>query len=1062
MGAPPEVQALVTKFREGADYYASSSFKEMSLRSEFLNPVLKALGWDPDNPGLDVANREVTQEDTLIIDGEGKAPDYAFLIDGRWQWFLEAKRPGVNIETGRDPAYQIRRYCWNAGLPLGVVTDFEEWAVYDCRFEPQPGDAAAVARLLYFGFEELDAQWEELSNLLGRVSVGQGSIARFNVVNPAPRGTLTVDQAFLKEISEWREALAADVALNNPAMGVIDLNKAVQNLIDRVIFLRIAEARGLEGFGDLQAAAADENSGVYARLLGLFKRADNRYNSGLFHFSKSKDQSGDPDEAASALVVSDAPLRYIIDRLYYPHPYEFSAMPADILGRVYEQFLGATITLKNHKATVEEKPEVRKAGGVYYTPVPIVEYIVEETIGPLLDGVAPSDVAKLRILDPACGSGSFLIAAYQYLIDWHTGYYAKTPRNAKKYLDKRSDGGVRLNTAERKRILLANIFGVDIDPQAVEVTKLSLLLKVIEGQTQLELATGRILPDLDANIRCGNSLIDLDFPLPLDVTEEERQQYNPFNWAESFPEIMSNGGFDAIVGNPPYLNIDAVWGRKDLRLAYIKSRYSKIHTDKTDILFYFLARAIEICKGEIGFIISRSFLEADKAQKLRGWLASNARVREVLDFREAIVFPRVGINTAIVRFTQSKAVKEGTFRQYRNKSLPPGYRPDHLRDPEHFTRNTAPLSTLGTESWIVTDTGNAALLAKIDAAGDRVSQILHVGKGMETGSNDSFVVPASEHALQDSAVDRAPDGGCEIGTLSRTLVPPQTVLVVRHRQPVRIVNRDPAMAVLDMEGRRRVHIERRHAIVRVLTQGHRERDPALLHDVVAGADIEHRVHLEHQVIEADHVRRATSDGERVVAADQVEEAHFAPVDRDTVGELEAHDVAVERIALPQVGDDQHDMAQTLLTGVESADDPSRLEGRGQARLAEDRLMPNPERIVESEQSSNPSLGAQCVIAELGFDAGRLQCRGQLVEVLSTVGCPAEVAEVVDLIRMNRQAPRSIIYAEAQCAVGPGRSLLHAEDLRGERRPGVHGRGAHTHVREIDEHRLTSFRRFPRR
>jgi hypothetical protein len=751
VGAPPEIHALVTKFRDGADYYASAAFKEMSLRSEFLNPVLKALGWDPDNPGLDVSNREVTQEDTLIIDGEEKAPDYAFLLDGRWQWFLEAKRPGVNIETGRDPAYQIRRYCWNAGLPLGVVTDFEEWAIYDCRFEPLPGDSATVARLLYFGYDELESRWDDLQALLGRDSVLGGSIAEFNVVNPAPRGTLTVDQAFLKEISEWREALAVDIAKRNPDLDVIDLNRAVQNLIDRVIFLRIAEARGLEGFGDLQNAGTNEEPGVYARLVGLFKRADNRYNSGLFHFSKSKDQNSEPDQISAGLAVSDGPLRHLIKRLYYPHPYEFSAMPADILGRVYEQFLGATITLKNHRATVEEKPEVRKAGGVYYTPVPIVEYIVEETIGPLLRGASPNDVAKLRILDPACGSGSFLIAAYQYLIDWHTAYYAKSPKNAKKFLEKRSDGGARLNTAERKRILLANIFGVDIDPQAVEVTKLSLLLKVIEGQTQLELATGRILPDLDANIRCGNSLIDSDFPLPMDVTEQERLQYNPFSWSEAFPEILAGGGFDAVVGNPPYLNIDAVWGRKDLRLAYIRSRYSGVHTDKTDILFYFLARAIEVCKGEIGFIISRSFLEADKAQKLRGWLASNARVREVLDFREAIVFPRVGINTAIVRFTQSKAVKSGKFRQYRNKALPPGYRPDHLRDPAHFIENMALHTSLGSESWIVTDNDNAVLLAKIDAAGDRVGQILHVGKGMETGSNDSFVVPSHDQALLDAA-----------------------------------------------------------------------------------------------------------------------------------------------------------------------------------------------------------------------------------------------------------------------------------------------------------------------
>lgn len=752
MAVPPEVEALIQKFREGADYYASPSFKEMSLRSEFLNPVLKALGWDPDNPGLPVSKREVAQEETFVIDGEGKAPDYAFLLDGKWQWFLEAKRPGVNIETGRDPAYQIRRYCWNAGLPIGVVTDFQEWAIYDCRFEPQVGDSAAVSRLHFFSYEELDSQWGTLCSLLSRESVDKGSIAQFNVRTPAGKGILTVDQAFLKEISEWREVLAVDVAASNPGLSAAELNRCVQNLIDRVIFLRIAEARGLEGFGELEDVARDEAPGVYGRLLGLFGRADNRYNSGLFHFSKSRDQRGEPDRVSGTLVVSDEPLRHIMERLYYPHPYEFSAMPADILGRVYEQFLGATITLEDDKASVEEKPEVRKAGGVYYTPVPIVEYIVEETIGPLLQGATPGDVAKLSILDPACGSGSFLIAAYQYLIDWHTAYYAKSPRSRKKFLEKRSYGGERLNTAERKRILLANIFGVDIDPQAVEVTKLSLLLKVIEGQTQVELTAGRVLPDLDANIRCGNSLIETDFLLPIDLTEEERLQFSPFNWSEVFPQIMTTGGFDAVIGNPPYLNIDAVWGRKDGRLAYIKSRYSKIHTDKTDILFYFLARALELCKGEIGFIVSRSFLEADKAQKLRGWLAGNSRVREVLDFREALVFPRVGINTAIVRLTKSKAIKEGLFRQYQNKALPPGYRPEHLRDSTFFVETTAPLASLTSESWIFAGSDHSSLLAKVDAAGTRVGEFLHIGQGMQTGANEVFAIPKEDRSLTDAAV----------------------------------------------------------------------------------------------------------------------------------------------------------------------------------------------------------------------------------------------------------------------------------------------------------------------
>jgi len=753
MGAPPEILRLVAKYRNGETYYRSAAYKEMSLRSEFLNPVLKCIGWDPDNPGLSVHSREVNQEDSIMIDGAEKAPDYAFLLDGDWQWFLEAKRPSVNIASGRDPAYQIRRYCWNAGLPLGIVTDFEEWSIYDCRSEPQPDDAAAVGRLDYFTCDQLDEKWDDFVALLGRDSVASVSLDAFSLDNPAPRGTLTVDQAFLKEISDWRESLALDIAKHNSDLDVVQLNTAVQTLIDRIIFLRIAEARGLEGFGELQKTADnDMDPGVYERLIGLFKRADNRYNSGLFHFTLANGQSGKPDSLSTGLVVSDQPLRHIIGRLYHPHPYEFSAMPADILGRVYEQFLGAKIVLKGHTATVEEKPEVRKAGGVYYTPVPIVEYIVEVTIGPLLEGAKPGDVAKLRIIDPACGSGSFLIAAYQYLIDWHTAYYAKTPKNTNKYLEKRADGGVRLNMAERKRILLANVYGVDIDRQAVEVTKLSLLLKVIEGQTQLELAVGRILPDLDQNIRCGNTLIDVDFPLPLDSSEQERLEFNPFNWQENYPNIMSAGGFDAVIGNPPYLNIDAVWGRKDPRLAYIKSHYPDVHTDKTDILFYFLARSVQICRGEIGFIVSRSFLEADKAQKLRGWLAMNTRVREVIDFREAVVFPRVGINTAIVRLTGSKAVKMATFRRYRNKALPPGYRPTHLRDTTQFEENTIKMAALGSASWTVTDAGNTALLAKIDAAGIRVGDILHVGQGMQTGSNESFTLPDSDNVLLSSAI----------------------------------------------------------------------------------------------------------------------------------------------------------------------------------------------------------------------------------------------------------------------------------------------------------------------
>jgi Eco57I restriction-modification methylase len=292
-------------------------------------------------------------------------------------------------------------------------------------------------------------------------------------------------------------------------------------------------------------------------------------NSGLFHFRDERDREEKPDTLTPALEVGDRLLRRIIRGLYYPEsPHEFSVLSVDVLGQVYEQFLGKVIRLtrSGHRAVVEEKPEVRKAGGVYYTPTYIVDYIVEKTVGKLLEGKRPGPrggASRLRIVDPACGSGSFLIGAYQYLLDWHRDRYVEDgPEKWSRQLYQGQGGQWHLTIDEKKRILLNNIHGVDIDPQAVEVTKLSLLLKVLEGESEASLATQlrmfqeRALPDLDDNIKCGNTLIGTDFhhseqTALLDYEEYER--INAFNWKTAFPQIFSgdNPGFDAVIGNPP-------------------------------------------------------------------------------------------------------------------------------------------------------------------------------------------------------------------------------------------------------------------------------------------------------------------------------------------------------------------------------------------------------------------------------------------------------------------------------------------------------------------------------
>ncbi|MFO8033680.1 MAG: type I restriction endonuclease, partial [Candidatus Bipolaricaulota bacterium] len=433
----PEVRKLVARFQDNRDAYTTSGYNETQLRREFVDPLFTDLGWDVANTaGYAEAYKDVVHEDAIKIGGATKAPDYCFRVGGTRKFFVETKRPATRIKDDPESAYQLRRYAWSGKLPLSILTNFAELAVYDCRVKPDRSDPASTARILYLTCEEYETRWQELAGIFGKESVLKGSFDRYAESTKAKRGTAEVDDAFLKEIESWRDLLARNLALRNPELSQRELNFAVQRTIDRLIFLRICEDRGIEHYGALQALLNGEN--IYGRLSHLFRRADERYNSGLFHFRQEKDRPEPPDELTLALTVDDKVLKDIIRRLYYPDsPYEFSVLPADILGQVYEQFLGKVIRLTaGHRAKVEEKPEVRKAGGVYYTPTYIVDYIVEHTVGKLLEGKSPQEVGGLtknwrpaktrqpiRVLDPACGSGSFLLGAYQYLLDWYRDRY---------------------------------------------------------------------------------------------------------------------------------------------------------------------------------------------------------------------------------------------------------------------------------------------------------------------------------------------------------------------------------------------------------------------------------------------------------------------------------------------------------------------------------------------------------------------------------------------------------------------------------------------------------------
>ncbi|MHB1552117.1 MAG: Eco57I restriction-modification methylase domain-containing protein, partial [Vulcanimicrobiaceae bacterium] len=480
--------------------------------------------------------------------------------------------------------------------------------------------------------DELPDRWGELSSIFSKDAVLKGSFDKYAESNKTKRGTLEFDARFLREIESWRTMLAETVAKHNRRLSVAEVNFVVQQTVDRIVFLRICEDRGIELYGRLKPL--QEGRDVYARLKLLYADADNKYNSGLFHFRKEQGRRP-PDSLTLGVDIDDRTLRHIFRQLYYPESsYAFSVVSSDILGQVYEQFLGKVIQIApTGKAEVALKPEVRKAGGVFYTPTYVVKYIVANALGPLVEGRSLKEVERIHVVDPACGSGSFLLEAYQYLLDWHLNYYLQDPE---KHVRKKRppirlvrDSQWRLATDERKRILLTSIFGVDIDTQAVEVTKLSLLLKVLEGENkdsidnELKLLHARALPDLEANIRCGNSLIDSSIrQVARRATADQIATINPFDWKSDFPDIFAKGGFSAVIGNPPYIQLSMADYYSEPVSDYLAIRYDTT-SGRMNTFGFFIMRAIDNLlapDGYLGYIVPNTVLTQDYYEQLRIYL----------------------------------------------------------------------------------------------------------------------------------------------------------------------------------------------------------------------------------------------------------------------------------------------------------------------------------------------------------------------------------------------------------------------------------------------------------
>ncbi|MCJ7484172.1 MAG: Eco57I restriction-modification methylase domain-containing protein [Thermodesulfovibrionales bacterium] len=635
------------------------------------------MNWNTTNEGLAVTDYEFIVNRT---GRGGKRPDYTLQLDGQHLLVMDAKQVKYDMH---DPRWLNQVYAYGYStqnlapvrrIDFAVLTDFEEFVVLDCTLHVNDPRALRNFLVLNWTCDDYVNQFDRLWDLFERENMRRTARTRHS---DTPRGLWALalsprkvkanrtppDKAFLADMDNdkngWRVRLAKDMKKLNPAADGNLITAAVQLLIDRLIFVKALSDREIEDdYLDQLAATiesdglAESDNGWFAACRKIFDKLNRFYNGNIFK----------PRPELEAMVVANKTVHDIIRSLHPENsPYNFAVLPVEILGTIYERFLGRVVRTTEQRVKIEEKPEVRKAGGVYYTPQYIVEYIVKNTVGKLLENCqTPADVVKLKILDPACGSGSFLVGAYAFLIDWHIKYYDTKKRlsasdRADAYYD--SDGRVRLTARLKRQILINNLFGVDIDQQAVEVTRFSLSLKALEDTRREELYEERslfketVLPDLNDNIKCGNSLIGPDyFSGKMFPDSEELRRINPFDWQREFPTIFSSGGFDAVIGNPPYIRIQTLKESNPEQVKYLKGKFRAAGSGNYDIYVVFVEKGLALLNpsGRLGFILPHKFFNSKYGAPLRGVIAEGKHLSHVVHFGDQQVFDGATTYTALM------------------------------------------------------------------------------------------------------------------------------------------------------------------------------------------------------------------------------------------------------------------------------------------------------------------------------------------------------------------------------------------------------------------------------
>ena len=709
-----ELKSLVDRFDASLPFYKDSknAYNEHSCRIEYIDPFLKLLGWDVANEkGLAPQYREVIAENYST---RTDRPDYTITLRGVAKFFVEAKKPSVDITKDASPAIQTRKYGWNANHRIAVLTNFEYLAVYDTCYIAKEDDNSAVARYRLYHYTEYVDKFSEICTLISRDTVYSGAFDSYLDDHfPATGGqTQQVDKLFLSQINEWRIALSNELYAKGGRYTSLEvLNDVVQEFINQIVFLRICEDKNLPLYHNLKDTVLDVTK-LHNKLEELFRSADQRYNSGMF--------SGDD----IIFDLSCGVIQNMIEGLYYPQsPYLFNIIEPNLLGKIYEIFLTEQLVfLENNTIGLGKKKDCQNRS-VVTTPTEIVKYMVDKTLSTVCEGKTPSEILNISVADIACGSGIFLEEAFAYLQDYCVQWYISNGQ-----IDHLIETGIdlyKLPLQEKKDSLCSCIYGIDIDIHAVEVAKFSLLIKLIEDETAPSVAeVFPILPDLGDNIQFGNSLVSQAELTGIGAANHQMMEIAPFDW-----KAINNGcGFDVIIGNPPYVNTEGMHMLLPSAEVEVYKKKYKTSYKQFDKYFIFIEQAIKKINenGLVCYIVPNKFFKIGAGEKLRSLIAKERMLVSLDDFGDAQLFEDKTIYSSIILLSKEK---QTTF-VYSNVDSA-----NKLWACENIDTVELSSNVLNELPWrLTTDLDFLKLLKKLDAVAVPITKHADIFTGIQTSA----------------------------------------------------------------------------------------------------------------------------------------------------------------------------------------------------------------------------------------------------------------------------------------------------------------------------------------